>query len=117
MTLPDIQLIAGEAVTVLRPSVSYDEHMEEVVGWDEEEVENVVVAPASTSDVDGDARPHGTLARLRLGFPKSFTAPLRGCRVSVRGTEYAVIGDPQPNTAANCPTPWWYTAEVGDVDG
>lgn len=110
-------LLHGEAVTVLTPSVAYDEHMEEVETWEREEVQNVLVAPGSTSDVEESARPDGTRAVFTLGFPKTFSKSLRGCRVEVRGTAYSVIGDPQPNSAANCPTAWWYTAEVEAVDG
>lgn len=118
MRMPDLpQLITGEAVTVLRPSVSYDEHMEAVETLEREDVENVVVAPGSTSDVEDSTRPHGTRAVFTLCFPKSYSKRLRGCHVVVRGSEYAVIGDPQPSTLENCPTPWWLTAEVEAVDG
>ena len=115
--LPDLGLIAGEAITVRTPSVSYDEHMEEVVTWQEATVANVVVTPGATSDVLDSTRPDGTRVAFTLGFPKSFTAPLRGCRVIVRGIECAVVGDPQPYTAENTPGPWNYTCEVERVDG
>lgn len=110
-------LLSGEAVAVLTPSVTYDEHMEVVETWVREEVQNVLVAPGSTADVEDSTRPHGTRAVFTLGFPKTFSKSLRGCRVEVRGSTYSVIGDPQPNSAANCPTAWWYTAEVEAVDG
>ena len=115
--LPDLGLIAGESVTVRTPTVGYDEHMEEVVTWDEATVANVVVTPGATSDVLDSTRPDGTRVAFTLGFPKSFTGSLRGCRVVVRGTEYAVVGDPQPLTPGNVPGPWNYTAEVEAVDG
>ena len=115
--MPGVALISGEPVTVLTPSFSYDEHMDKVVEWAETDVADVVVAPSSAEAVTDSTRLHGTRATLRLGFPKTFSASLRGCRVVVRGREYAVVGDPQPNSAANCPTPWWYTAEVEAVDG
>ena len=115
--LPDFGLIAGETVTVRTPTVGYDEHMEEVVTWEDATVENVVVTPGATSDVLGSTRPDGTRVAFTLGLPKTFTASLRGCRCVVRGIECAVIGDPQPNDAENCPTAWWYTAEVEAVDG
>jgi hypothetical protein len=115
--LPDFGLIAGEAVTVRTPTVSYDEHMEEVTTWDEATVQNVIVTPGATSDVLDSTRPDGTRVAFTLGFPKTFTASLRGCRVTVRGIECAIIGDPQPYTADNTPGPWNYTAEVEAVDG
>ena len=115
--LPDLGLIAGEAVTVRTPTVSYDEHMEEVVTWDEATVQNVVVTPGATSDVLDSTRPDGTRVAFTLGFPKTFTASLRGCRVLVRGIECAVVGDPQPYAADNTPGAWNYTCEVARVDG
>lgn len=116
-TIPDLGLIAGETVTVRTPTIGYDEHMEEVPSWSARPVENVVVTPGATSDVLDSTRPDGTRVAFTLGFPKSFTAPLRGCRVLVRGIECAVIGDPQPYTPENVPGPWNYTAEVERVDG
>ena len=115
--LPDFGLLQGEDVDVLTRTVGYDEHMEEVETWERETVENVLVFPGSTSDVRDSVRPDGTRAAYTLGFPKSFTAPLRGCRVLVRGIECAVIGDPQPYTAGNVPGAWNRTAEVERVDG
>lgn len=115
--LPDFGLIKGEAVTVRTPSITYDEHMEETTSWAETTVENVLVMPGATSDVTDSTRLHGTRVVYSLGFPKGFTASLRGCRVVVRGKAYAVIGDPQPATAANLPDPWSRTAEVEAVDG
>ena len=115
--LPGISLITGETVTVRTPVYSLDEHNEQVTRWVDTEVENVVVAPGSTADVEDSTRPYGTRAAFTLGFPKTFVASLRGCRCVVRGSEYAVIGDPHPNAEANCPTAWWYTAEVEAVDG
>lgn len=118
-------LLHGERVTVLTRTVTYDDHHEAVETWQREDVEDVLVAPGSTADVEDATRPYGTRAVFTLGFPKTFSKRLRGCRVIVRCPEggdesehtYAVIGDPQPNTMANCPTKWWYTAEVEDVDG
>ena len=115
--LPDFGLIKGEAVAVRTPSITYDEHMEETTSWAETTVANVLVMPGATSDVTDSTRLHGTRVVYALGFPKSFAASLRGCRVIVRGSEYAVIGDPQPATAANLPDPWNRTAEVEAVNG
>ena len=115
--LPDFGLIAGEAVIVRTPTIGYDEHMEEAVTWDEATVANVVVTPGATSDVLDSTRPDGTRVAFTLGFPKTFTASLRGCHVLVRGIECAVIGDPQPYAADNTPGPWNYTAEMARVDG
>lgn len=115
--IPDLGLIAGEAVTVRTPTTGYDEHMEEVTTWEDMAVGNVVVHPGATSDVLEGTRPDGARVAFTLGFPKGFYGPLRGCRVVVRGVECAVIGDPHPLTGANVPGPWNYTAEVATVRG
>ena len=115
--LPDFGLIAGETVTVRTPTIGYDEHMEEVVTWQDATVQNVVVTPGATSDVLDSTRPDGTRVAFTLGFPKTFMEPLRGCHVLVRGIECAVIGDPQPYATENTPGPWNYTCEVARVDG
>lgn len=57
-------------------------------------VPNVIVAPSSTSDLAGTIRPDGVEVVLVLHFPKTYSAPLRGRRVKVRGVFYEVIGDP-----------------------
>lgn len=115
--LPDFGLIAGESVTVRTPTVSYDEHMEEVTTWGEAFVANVVVTPGATSGVLDSTRPDGTRVAFTLGFPKTFTEPLRGCRVLVRGIECSVIGDPRPHASENTPGTWDYTVEVEAVRG
>lgn len=112
--------MVGDSVIVRTPSFSYDSHKNELVTWAEQTVDDVIIAPSAASDIDEDGRHHGTRARIKCGFPKGFSSSLRGCHV-VCGPpfsgEYAVIGDPKPNFAANCPTRWWYTAECEAVNG
>ena len=71
-----------------------------------ETVTNVLVAPASTVDLDGVARPDGDDINLALHFPKTYTASLRGTAVIVNGKRYEVIGDPQPYMDVNTPGAW-----------
>ena len=115
--IPTLGLLRGTTVIVLTPTVAYDEHMEETVSWEPATVDNVIVAPGSTADVTDSDRPHGTRADVTFGFPKTFSARLRGCHVVVGERTYEVVGDPVPNMAENCPTEWWYTAEGVLVDG
>lgn len=115
--LPDFGLLTGEDVAVLTRSVEYDAHMEEVETWESETVGNVLVHPGSTSDVRDSSRPDGTRAAFTLGFPKSYTGSLRGCRVSVRGEVFAVIGDPRPASPDNIPGRWNRNVEVEAVCG
>lgn len=110
-------LIRGEVVAVIRPSAARDELGEPVPGEPAVEVVgNVVVSPGATADLEA-SRPDGASVAYTLGFPKTFSKPLRGCEVEVRGERLRVVGDPRPYTAANVPGPWNYTAEVTRADG
>jgi hypothetical protein len=115
--IPPLGLLSGRTVTVLTPKTTYDEHNEPVTEWEPTTVDNVLVAPGSTSDVTDASRPSGTRVDVTFGFPKTFSARLRGCRVEVGERTYSIVGDPVPNMAENCPTEWWYTAEGVAVDG
>lgn len=112
-----MNLIQGETVTVIRREVERDELGEPSSERETREaVGNVVVAPGSTSDLDA-SRPEGVTVSFTLCFPKSYEGDLRGCTVEVRGTEYAVVGDPQRYTPENTPGDWNLTAEVTRTDG
>ena len=52
-----------------------------------------------------------------LCFPKGADVDLRDATVTVRGTDYKVVGDPKRYTAANTPGPWDLTCEVTRTDG
>lgn len=112
-----MNLIQGEQVTVIRRTERRDE-LGEPAGSTEErtEVQNVVVAPGPTADLDA-ARPEGVTVAYTLCFPKSFDGELRGCSVLVRGAEYPVVGSPQRYTPENTPGGWNLTAEVSRTDG
>ena len=83
-------------------------------------VENVLVNPSTTTyDRVDDGHPEAIECDLTLHFPRDFDEDLRGARVTVRGTEYEVIGSPQRYTDANLPPgcPWNLTAKVVRFDG
>ena len=112
-------MIVGESVTVLsRQKTGVDALNSPVYGWvSEGDVENVLVAPGSTSDVDGSIRPDGVEVVFTLHWPKADVRSLKGKRVKVRGESFAVIGDPQPFTDANTPGVWNRPVQAGKVDG
>lgn len=104
-------------MTVLRPlATGTDAFNAPINSWPPETVENVLVAPSSTSDLGAD-RPEGDRTEIELHFPKSYTSSLRGCKVLWRGDEWAVQGDPQPYAAALTPGDWDRTARAVRVDG
>ena len=107
----------GEQVVVYTPTYSYDSNMDEATTYTSTTVDDVLVDPSVGADVLSNTRLDGTKADLRLHFPKTFTASLRGCKVVVRGKEYRVSGDPAPYTDANTPTRWHMPVDVEAVDG
>ena len=80
------------------------------------DVENVVVAPATDDEIE-PTRPDGIRSVYTLHFPRGFSHDLRGAKVTVRGIEYRVIGDPAPYTEANVRGPWTMPVRVGRSDG
>ena len=79
-----MNLIQGEAVTVIRTGRVLDELGEPTYGEDaREEVESVVVAPGATADLDA-SRPEGVTVAYTLCFPKTYAGELKGCAVEVR---------------------------------
>ena len=112
-------MIRGEDVVVLRRrKVGTDPLNAPAFGPWEPEAEPVcaLVAPGATADLEA-SRPAGAVVALTLHFPKSYTAPLKGCMVRARGRDWRVVGDPQPYASVNVPGPWNRPVEVEAVDG
>ena len=112
-------MITGETVEVVsRQKVGTDALNSPVFEWvSEGEVEDVLVAPGSTSDVEGSIRPDGVEVVFSLHWPKADARSLKGKRVKVRGESFAVIGDPRPFTDANTPGRWNRPVQVSEVNG
>ena len=112
-------MIVGETVGVLsKQKVGVDALNSPIFDWvSEGDVEDVLVAPGSTSDVEGSIRPDGVEVVFTLHWTKADVRSLKGKRVKVRGESFAVIGDPQPFTDANTPGVWNRPVQVSEVDG
>ena len=107
--------IRGERVTVSTPSVAGEDAYGQLVKeWADAQVADVLVCEPSTSDL---GRPEGDSVSLTLHFPKTYTASPRGCRVTLRGRTYEVLGDPVALTGANVPGAWDRAAPVRLVEG
>lgn len=115
-------MIKGVTVTVVRPTYKQDPDrfgnpIEDTPV--EETVDDVLVAPGSTGDIEA-ARPQGVTVAYTLHFPKGYDASLEGCSVELpapwTGT-YRVIGDPRPYIDANTPTAWHLPVEVEAAHG
>lgn len=79
-------------------------------------VANVVVVPATEDELDA-TRPDGIRVTYTLHFPRGYAQDLRGAKVTVRGDEFRVVGDPKPYTEANVRGPWTMPVRVGRHDG
>ena len=112
-----MSLISGERVEVVRTVRRVDDLGEpEVVRVDREDVQNVLVYPGATADLEA-SRPNGASVDMTLHFPKSYGRDLDGCTVVVRGVEYRVVGAPQRYAPDLTPGDWNMAVEVSRVDG
>ena len=113
-------MIKGVSVTVKRPSSTTDDRFgNPVVTYTDETVNNVLVSPGATADLEA-ARPDGVTVDMTLHFPKSYTNTLEGCRVVLPApwsATYDVIGAPSPYIDVNTPTPWHMPVEVTAAHG
>nr|DAY22981.1 MAG TPA: head closure knob [Caudoviricetes sp.] len=112
-------MIQGERVTLFVPMKgAEDSYGVQRVDWRAQSaIENVLVAPAGTADLEPGMRPEGDSVSLTLHFPKTYTGSLRSCRLAVRGVMYEVVGDPQPYTDQNVPGAWNRPVTVRLVEG
>lgn len=111
-----MSLFATETVTVVSTAEVLDDLGERVSTSETETAVDVLVQPGATADLDA-TRPEGVTVAYTLHFPKTWTAPLRGCSCIVRGERFAVVGGPKPYTAANTPGAWNMAVEVTRTDG
>lgn len=111
-----LDVILGETVTVSTPAqAGEDAYGQAVKEWADEDVRNVLVCQPTSDDVA--SRPEGDEVTLTLHFPKTYTASLRGCTVTLRGERYTVLGDPVALTEANTPGRWNRAVPVRRVEG
>lgn len=116
--IPDLGLLQGEGVTVItRTEVGRDPGNSPIWADVEQVVDNVLVSPGPRADVIESNRPEGVDVVYTLGFPKTLTGSLRGCRVRVRGEAFHVVGDPRPGQDNLTPGPWNRVVEVERRDG
>lgn len=112
-----MQIFKGMQVKVLRQVKGEPDEMgEPTVTWSCETVDNVLVHPGSTTDLEV-SRPEGVQIDMTFHFPKTYTASLRGCRIRFNAHEYRVVGDPQPYMEQNTPGSWNRTVGAEAVYG
>lgn len=117
MPIPNVQLISGCDVEVLRPvKTGTDRFGAPVVEMQAEAVANVLPQPERSSDI-GEDRPQGSSVSMVFHFPKGYSQSLKGCVISYDDKKYRVLGDPQPWFEANVPGTWNMKVETEAVDG
>jgi len=111
--------VIGEQVIVSRRvQTGTDAFNQPIYDWQDETVDDVLVAPGPRADLSDAERPDGDRVAWNLHFPKPYAQGLRNAKVSVRGGEACeVVGDPQPYTLENTPTRWWLPVELWRADG
>lgn len=70
------------------------------------EVNNVLVAPTATTDIEGNQRLAGDSTTLSFYLPKEFTESLRGALIELDGRRYEIQGDPVPYPSDLTPGEW-----------
>lgn len=83
------------------------------------DVDDVLVAPGATADLDA-SRPEGVTVAYTLHFPKTYTGSLEGAEIALPAPwsgRYRVIGDPREYMDANTPTRWHLPVEVEAAHG
>lgn len=110
----------GVSVTVKSPTEGQpDRFGNATYAYTSKTVDDVLVAPGATSDLEA-SRPEGVTVAYTLHFPKTFTGSLEGCIVTLPvpwAGDYRVVGDPHPYIDANTPTRWHIPVEVEAAHG
>lgn len=114
-------MITGISVEVIRPAKGAPDRFgnETAEACERETVDNVLVSPGPTSDMEA-ARPDGVVVALSLHFPRGYAKPLANCEVELPepwAGRYRVVGDPRPYIDADTPTPWHLPVEVEAAHG
>lgn len=111
-------MIQGRQITLHRPQKSgTDAFNAEVIEWEDEVIDDVLIEPLSTSDLSDTLRPNGDSVTAKLHLPKTYTKDTRGCECSFGGARYKVKGAPIAYQVENTPTRWNYPIEVERIDG
>ena len=109
--------IKGVPIEVVRTTSATDEHGNEAADVETyETVDNVLIAPTSTSDLEA-SRPDGVRVDMVFHFPKTYRKSLRGTHIVYNGVRYAVIGDPQTYLDELTPLEWNRAVNTEVTDG
>ena len=122
--------LVGEQVALLVPEEGWPNPLGERTSrhFDEVIVDDVLIVPGDSSDLNGSIRPEGDRTVYTLHFPKTFPKSvtevpadrlksLKGMQVKVRDETFRVIGDPKPYMDVNTPTRWNLPVRVEAVNG
>lgn len=109
------RVMQGETVYVaVREDGAADRLGNPVDAWADPVPVHRVLVGSSTDDERSEARPDGISVTCTLTFPRSCSLELRGAKVTVRGRELRVAGDPMHEPS---PLLWDMTVKAGVSDG
>lgn len=107
--IPDLGVIEGVTVEILRPTVTADvDSMGDPVAGSPapESVSGVLFDPTASSGLSGSLRLNNIEVDADFHLPKVYTSSLRGCSITYGGHTYLVIGDVRRYTSSNVPGAW-----------
>lgn len=100
-------MIKGITVTILKGTQSgTDDFNRPIYHYEEEQVENVLVAPANTDDIVNSQDLTGKKAVCTLAIPKSDTHDWTNCIIKFFGQTWKTFGYPQEGITENIPLDW-----------
>lgn len=110
----------GTSITLLTPTADgVDRFGNRVETFEQSTVDDVLVSPGATADLDA-SRPEGVTVAYSLHFPKTFEGLLEGCKVVLPqpwGGTYRVIGNSGRYMDENTPGRWNLPVEVEAAHG
>lgn len=100
-------MIQGITVTLINKTISnYDAFGAPIFTETTTDVDNVLVAPASTDDITTSLNLWGKKAVYTIGLPKGDTHTWKDQKVQFFGETWQVIGLPTQGIEANIPGQW-----------
>lgn len=111
-------MFTGEPVTIRRKiTIGTDDFGAELVDYQGETIDNVIIAPATSSDLSDDLRPNGVKIMYTVHIPREYTESLKDTEFLIGGQWLRSVGDPQPYRDYVFKMPWNRGVSVGVTNG
>lgn len=111
-------MITGEPVTIRRKvATGYDFFGAETADYTIEIIDNVIIAPATSTDLTDDLRPNGVRILYTVHIPRDYRKSLRDTEFYINGQWLMSAGDPQAYKDYAFDLPWNRGVSVGVTNG